>query len=142
MLWMSCGIKPQAMIGHSIGEYVAACLAGVFSLEDALRLVAARGRLMQRLPEGSMLALSLPAQDVQALLTGQTSLAAVNTHAQCVVSGTREEIQILMQILQTRGIDFQRLHTSHAFHSVMTESLLDEFTTLVRSLRLSPPQLP
>ncbi|HET8843483.1 MAG TPA: condensation domain-containing protein, partial [Ktedonobacteraceae bacterium] len=140
--WMAWGVRPAAMIGHSIGEYTAACLAGVFSLEDALRLVAARGRLMQQLPAGAMLALSLPKQEIQPLLSGQIDLAAVNTHSQCVVSGTTEDIENFTLTLQERGIEFQRLHTSHAFHSIMTEPVLEEFAALVRSIQLSSPQLP
>jgi amino acid adenylation domain-containing protein/non-ribosomal peptide synthase protein (TIGR01720 family) len=140
--WLAWGIHPTAMIGHSIGEYVAACLAGVFSLENALRLVATRGRLMQQLPEGAMLALPLPEQEIQTLLTGQIGLAAVNTHTQCVVAGPTEEIEELSRQLQARGIDCQRLHTSHAFHSALVEPVLSEFTRLVASIPLSPPQIP
>ncbi|HEU5230072.1 MAG TPA: type I polyketide synthase, partial [Ktedonobacteraceae bacterium] len=140
--WLAWGIRPVAMIGHSVGEYVAACLAGVFSLEDALRLVAARGCLMQQLPTGAMLALALPEQEVQTLLTGQLCLATVNAHTQCVVSGPTEEIAALARQLQARGIDCQRLHTSHAFHSAMVEPILSDFTKLVESTPLSPPQIP
>src|SRR5439155_6343922 len=85
-LWMSWGVHPEAMIGHSIGEYVAACLAGVFSLEDALKLVAARGRMMQQLPAGTMLAVRLPERQVQPLLQDKLCLATVNGAALCVVS--------------------------------------------------------
>ena len=91
-LWIAWGIQPQAMIGHSIGEYVAACLAGVFSLEDALALVAARGRLMQQLPSGAMLAVALPEQEVHPLLGQQLSLAALNGPSLCVVSGPPEAV--------------------------------------------------
>ncbi|GHO57926.1 non-ribosomal peptide synthetase/type I polyketide synthase [Ktedonobacter robiniae] len=140
--WIAWGIHPVAMIGHSIGEYVAACLAGVFTLEDALRLVTARGHLMQSMPEGAMLALSQPEQEVQALLTGRLSLAAVNTHTQCVVAGPIAEIETLEQQLSVQGSASQRLRTSHAFHSEMMEPILDEFATLVASIKLSAPQIP
>ena len=92
-LWMSWGIQPTAMIGHSIGEYAAACLAGVFSLEDALAVVAARGRLIQQLPVGAMLAVALPEPDVLPLLKPDLALAAVNTVHESVVSGPIEAIE-------------------------------------------------
>ena len=91
-LWMSWGVRPAAMVGHSIGEYVAACLAGVFSLEDALKLVAARGRLMQQQPEGSMLAVSLSEKEIQPYLDKNISLAAINGASLCVVSGGNKSI--------------------------------------------------
>lgn len=140
--WEAWGVYPTAMIGHSIGEYVAACLAGVFSLEDALRLVAARGRLMQQLTEGAMLAVPLPEEEVQILLSGQLCLAAVNTNTQCVVSGPTAEIEALAQHLRARELDCSRLHTSHAFHSVLVEPIVDEFVALVRSIALHAPQIP
>ena len=114
----------------------------VFSLEDALYLVAARGRLMQQLPEGSMLAVSLPEQEIQVLLTGRLCLAASNTQAQCVVSGPTVEIDALEQELKSRDLDCRRLRTSHAFHSSMVEPVLEEFVTLVRSLKLHSPEIP
>ncbi|GCF09960.1 non-ribosomal peptide synthetase/type I polyketide synthase [Dictyobacter arantiisoli] len=140
--WESWGVHPAAMIGHSIGEYVAACLAGVFSLEDALQLVTARGRLMQQLPEASMLAITLPAQELQALLTGRLSIAAINTHTQCVVAGPTVEIEGLMRQLQSREINCRLLHTSHAFHSILVEPIVDEYVALVRSIQLHSPQRP
>ncbi|GHO70186.1 hypothetical protein KSC_090780 [Ktedonobacter sp. SOSP1-52] len=140
--WEAWGVHPSAMIGHSIGEYVAACLAGVFSLEDALQLVAARGRLMQQLPAGAMLTVSLPAQEVQAFLDDRLSIAAINTQTQCVVSGPTDAVESLARRLQIRGIDCRRLHTSHAFHSLMVDPIIDEFVELVRSIPLHPPRLP
>lgn len=141
-LWQEWGVKPQAMIGHSIGEYVAACLAGVFSLEEALSLVAARGRLMQGLPDGSMLAVPLPEQEILPLLDGNLSLAVINSPALCVVSGTTEAIVALQNELDEQGIGCRRLHTSHAFHSVMMDPILESFTERVRKVSLMPPQLP
>lgn len=140
--WEAWGIHPTAMIGHSIGEYVAACLAGVFSLEDALLVVATRGRLMQQLPEGAMLAVPLPEQEVQNLLTGQLCLAATNTQTQCVVSGPTAEIDELAQVLQARAIDCRRLRTSHAFHSMMVDPIVSEFTALLESVTLHAPHIP
>jgi acyl transferase domain-containing protein len=145
-LWISWGIKPQAAIGHSIGEYVAACLAGVFSLEDALALVATRGKLMQELPQGAMLSIPLPATEIQALFGEQTnehlSLAAINTPAQCVVSGTAEAIAALQDRLQSRGIEYRPLHTSHAFHSAMMEPICTQFADCFAGVQLNSPQIP
>ncbi len=139
-LWMSWGISPQSMIGHSIGEYVAACLAGVMSVEDALRLVAARGRLMQQLPSGAMLSVPLPEAEVRDLLNENLSLAASNAPALCVVSGTDEAINALQNQLQ--GVECRRLHTSHAFHSPMMETILEPFEKEVSKVKLNPPKIP
>ncbi|HEY0170313.1 MAG TPA: acyltransferase domain-containing protein, partial [Pyrinomonadaceae bacterium] len=136
------GVKPAAMLGHSIGEYVAACLAGVFSLEDALRLVAARGRLMQSMPGGRMAAVGLTEEEVLRLLPGDISLAAVNEPASCVVSGPPEAVERFEEELAGRGVGFRRLHTSHAFHSAMMEPVLEAFTREVRQARLRAPEIP
>ncbi|MEQ8973601.1 MAG: SDR family oxidoreductase [Coleofasciculus sp. C1-SOL-03] len=141
-LWMSWGVHPVAMIGHSIGEYVAACLAGVFSLEDALALVTARGQLMQQLPSGSMLAVPLPEKEVQLLLGETLSLAAINGSSSCVVSGTTEAVEALQNQLASSGVDCRRLHTSHAFHSPMMEPILEPFQERVTQVTLKPPQIP
>jgi len=141
-LWMAWGIRPQALIGHSIGEYVAACLAGVLSLDDALALVAARGRLMQQLPSGAMLAVPLPELEVQALLGDQLSLAAVNGPARCVVSGPLDAIAELERQLAARAVDCRRLHTSHAFHSKMMEPMLEPFMKHVYAVQLKAPSIP
>lgn len=141
-LWQEWGLQPQAMIGHSIGEYVAACLAGLFSLEDALRLVATRGRLMQSVPGGAMLSVPLDEQALQPFLNEQVSLAAVNAPALCVVSGTFEAIAGLEKKLTGQGIDCRRLHTSHAFHSPMMEPILKPFIDEVQKVKLHPPQQP
>jgi amino acid adenylation domain-containing protein len=141
-LWMEWGVQPQAMIGHSIGEYVAACLSGVFSLEEALALVAARGRLMQLLPSGAMLAVSLSDSEVQPLLSKELSLAAINAPSLCVVSGVTEAVETLENQLIGQGVECRRLHTSHAFHSQMMEPILGAFTDLVKQVRLCAPQIP
>ncbi|HSF39387.1 MAG TPA: amino acid adenylation domain-containing protein [Thermoanaerobaculia bacterium] len=143
-LWMEWGIRPTAMIGHSLGEYVAACLAGVFSLPDALHLVAARGRLMQQLPPGAMLAVSLPEQELRGLLgeaAPSLSLAAVNAPALGSVSGPLAAIEAFAALLTERGIEHRRLHTSHAFHSAMMEPALRPFAELVATIDLQPPRL-
>jgi amino acid adenylation domain-containing protein len=141
-LWMEWGVRPEAMLGHSVGEYVAACLAGVLSLEDALALVAVRGRLMQALPRGAMLAVPLAEAEVLTLLGDALSLAAVNAPSLCVVSGPEEAIEALRARLAARGLEGRRLHTSHAFHSAAMDEVLEPLTEVVRSLRLSPPQIP
>lgn len=142
ILWQEWGVSPQAMIGHSIGEYVAATLAGVFSLEDALALVAKRGQLMQQQPSGAMLAVSLSEQQCQNLLNNQLSLAAINGLSQCVVSGPTEAIDTLQQQLLEQGVESRRLHTSHAFHSKMMEAVVEPFIERVKQLPLHPPQIP
>ncbi|MET0645392.1 MAG: beta-ketoacyl synthase N-terminal-like domain-containing protein [Pyrinomonadaceae bacterium] len=143
-LWMRWGVRAEAMIGHSVGEYVAACLAGVMSLEDALSLVAVRGRLMQQLPGGAMLAVPLSENDVVALLghDERLSLAAVNNPSLCIVSGPVESVNQLAARCSQNGVDTRLLHTSHAFHSEMMEPMLDEFLQHVRRVKLSPPQIP
>ncbi|MCY1078495.1 type I polyketide synthase [Archangium lansingense] len=144
-LWMSWGVKPQAMLGHSIGEYVAACLAGVFSLEHALRLVAARGKLMQGLPSGAMLAVPLSEDEVQPYLRSggsELSLAALNGPMQCVLSGTHAAVEAVRRQLQEAGVQCSLLVTSHAFHSSMMNPILDAFTAQVAAVPLKPPTLP
>ena len=143
-LWQSWGIEPWAMLGHSVGEYVAACLADVFTLEDALRLVALRGKLMGACPPGAMTAVPLAEADVLTLLAEATgkelSLAAVNEAERCVVAGPTPAIETFEHTLAERGITCRRLHTSHAFHSAMMDSALGPFTDPLRRLRLNPPK--
>jgi acyl transferase domain-containing protein/acyl carrier protein len=139
---MKWGVQPQAMIGHSIGEYVAACLAGVFTLEEALSLVAARGRLMQEMPAGAMLAVHLPEAEVAPWLGAELSLAAVNAPSLSVVSGTHEAVAELERKLGERGTGSRRLHTSHAFHSRMMEPVIAEFVALVGRVELRAPKIP
>ncbi|OYD88323.1 polyketide synthase, partial [Nostoc sp. 'Peltigera membranacea cyanobiont' 213] len=142
-LWMQWGVQPMAMIGHSIGEYVAATIAGVFSLEDALIVVAKRGKLMQQLPQGSMLAIALPLTDVQFLLDAQplVELAAINSPSACVVSGTVEAIATFQNQLSSKGIESRLLHTSHGFHSLMMQPMLEAFVQAVNKVKLNPPQI-
>ena len=125
------GIRPAAYIGHSLGEYVAACLAGVFSLESTLRLVARRGRLMQSMPRGSMLSVSLAAERVRELLDESVSVAAVNGPEMCVVSGPAPRIEALRQRLARLNVRHSLLSTSHAFHSPMMDPIVDEFARFV-----------
>ncbi len=141
-LWQSWGVIPQATIGHSIGEYVSACLAGVFSLEDALLLVANRGRMMWELPRGSMLSVRLSAAELAPQLSGELAIAAINSPTLCVVSGSSEEIELLRSRLETREIACRLLHTSHAFHSSMMDPIVATFGDVVSQVKLSPPQIP
>lgn len=141
-LWMSWGIRPAALLGHSIGEYVAACLAGVFSLPDALALVACRGRLMQGLPAGAMLAVALPEETVYPLLDERLSLAAHNGPALCVVAGDLGPVDSLQYRLRDAGVACSRLRTSHAFHSVMMEPILGTFAKQLSQVKGSRPDLP
>jgi len=141
-LWMEWGVRPRAMIGHSVGEYVAACLAGVFSLEDALSLVAARGRLMQGLPQGAMCAVALPEEELSPLLGETLSLAAVNTPALCVVSGPTDAVSRLRQQLDSRGAINHSLHVSHAFHSSMMKPILESFAREAQKVKRNPPRIP
>jgi acyl transferase domain-containing protein/thioesterase domain-containing protein len=138
--WISLGIQPAAMVGHSIGEFVAACLAGVFSLEDALDITAYRGRLMYGLPAGSMAAVPLPAGDIY--LDGTLSLAAINNPSMCVVSGPTASIAALEERLAKQSIASRRLVTSHAFHSTMMDPILGAFEERLRTITLHPPRLP
>ncbi|MGE5340373.1 MAG: amino acid adenylation domain-containing protein [Candidatus Omnitrophota bacterium] len=138
------GIIPNGMIGHSIGEFAAACLAGVFSLEDALRLVVNRGKWMQEMPKGAMVSVSIGEEELMPLLAGyrDISLAAVNSPSNCVVAGPFETIELFEQHLVREGYGFSRLHTSHAFHSVMMEPMLERFEACVKGVSLNAPQLP
>ncbi len=120
-LWMSRGLRPYAMIGHSVGEFVAATLANAISFEDGLRLVASRGRLMQSQPQGAMVSVRADAQTVSAYLKGDVEIAAVNAPKLSVISGPFAEIDEVCSALEAGGIAFSRLHTSHAFHSPMMD---------------------
>lgn len=141
-LWMSWGVKPNAMIGHSIGEYVAACLSGVFSLDTALELVSLRGQLMQSLPSGSMLAVSLSESELQPFLTNDVVLAAHNAPRGCVVSGPSEAIDELRDRLTQQAIQCRLLQTSHAFHSPMMDPIVAPFLERVKQVSLQAPQIP
>ncbi|BAY84413.1 putative beta-ketoacyl synthase [Calothrix parasitica NIES-267] len=141
-LLMEWGIKPTAMIGHSIGEYVAATIAGVFSLEDALMLVAKRGQLMQEMPTGGMLAVPLPFEEIEPLLAEGLSVAAINTPSSCVISGTCEQIKSLQAQLANKQVDTRLLHTSHGFHSRLMEPMLESFVKQLSQINLQPPQIP
>lgn len=141
-LWMEWGVRPSAMIGHSIGEYTAACVAGVFSLEDALAIVAERGRLMQELGEGAMLAVALPERELLPLLGDDLSVAACNAPRECVVAGDVEAVGALEDRLRAEEVIVHRLRTTRAFHSPMTKPVLDLFRQQMERVRLSEPRIP
>jgi acyl transferase domain-containing protein/thioesterase domain-containing protein/acyl carrier protein len=141
-LWMKWGVHPSAMIGYSLGEFVAGCLAGVFSLEDALMLVATRARMMQEMSPGAMLSVPLPEAEIIPLLGDELSLAAVNGPSICVVSGPIDAIEALEDELIGRDIEGQRLHTSHGFHSWMMEPAVKPFMEVVKRVPLGTPQIP
>ena len=140
--WKSIGIGPDIMVGHSIGEYAAACLSGVISLADCIKLVCIRGRLMQGLPSGSMLAVGLPEAELTGQLNNKLSLAVLNGPNGCVISGEDDDIQDFQAQLEEQEIDSTLLKTSHAFHSVMMDPILDQFTDEVSKITLSAPQIP
>ncbi|MEO1131282.1 MAG: beta-ketoacyl synthase N-terminal-like domain-containing protein [Cyanobacteria bacterium J06639_1] len=140
--WASWSIHPQMAIGHSIGEYVVACLAGVFSLEDALHLVAVRGRLMAQMPPGAMVAVPLAASDIEPLLVAGTAIAAYNAPELCAVSGTPEAIATFQTQLEQQGINYRPLHTSHAFHTSAVESVAPAFAAELATISLNAPQFP
>ena len=141
-LWLRWGLKPGAMIGHSLGEFVAACLAEVMTLEEALSAIAFRAKLMQEQPEGCMLAVHLPENDVQPLTGHDVSLAAVNSPSLCTLSGTLSAVADLESKLKDMGVRCQRIHTSHAFHSEMMRPVTEPFKEKLKKIRLSPPKIP
>ncbi len=141
-LWQAWGIAPGAMLGHSVGEYVGACLAGVFSLEDGLGVLAARARLMAEMPAGSMLAVRLPEAELRPKLIEPIALAAINSPGLCVVSGPTESIEAFEKYLEAEKIVSKRLPTSHAFHSSMMDGVLPAFLEKLRTISLSPPEIP
>ncbi|MCB9183926.1 MAG: amino acid adenylation domain-containing protein [Flavobacteriales bacterium] len=141
-LWMHWGITPDAMMGHSIGEFSAGCLAGVFSLEDAVKLVANRGRMMQELPGGSMLSIRTAEEDVVKKLPAGCSIAANNGPQLCVASGPHKAIAQLQAELEKDGITCKLLVTSHAFHSPMMDAIVAPYKKVVESVKLSAPRIP
>ena len=141
-VWMHWGVRPEAMIGHSVGEYAAACVSGTFSFEDGLALVAERGRLVQGMPPGVMLAVPLGESALRPLLSKALSLAAVNAPAQCVVSGPEPAIHALECKLGRFGLQGSRLHTSHAFHSAMMDPILKPFADRLGAIPHREPIIP
>ena len=141
-LWESWGIKPAAMLGHSVGEYTAAHLAGVMSLEDALAVVAMRGELMQQMPPGVMAAVPLSATRLEQSLGRGAEIAAVNAPELCTVSGSVEAVSELAERLRAQGVELRLLHTSHAFHSEMMQPVLAPFAAYLKGIKLNAPGIP
>ncbi|MFP2932573.1 amino acid adenylation domain-containing protein, partial [Pyxidicoccus sp. 3LG] len=141
-LWMSFGFKPAALLGHSFGEYAAACIAGVLSLEDALTLAVIRGELMSRMPPGGMLAVGLSPEELLPQLPPELELASYNGPFRCVVSGPVAPLEMLEGALSGRGVGVMRLSAAHAFHSRAVEPLMPELERAVAKLKLQPPTVP
>jgi phthiocerol/phenolphthiocerol synthesis type-I polyketide synthase E len=141
-LWMQWGVQPESMIGHSVGEYVAACLSGVFSLEDALKVVAFRGHLFETLPRGAMLSISIGESEVETFLGDEVSLAAINAPAHCVLSGSLDRMKEVQGELASRGVEARLLPVERAGHSTFVTPILDKFTKFVGEFRLGCPRIP
>src|SRR5437763_935132 len=141
-LWLSLGVRPAALIGHSLGEYTAAVIAGVLTLEDALALVAARARLFERLPPSAMLSVGLSEEEVTPLLGPGLSLAAINGPAQAVVSGDVEAVERLYERLAERGVRVRRLRMSAPGHSALVDAIASEFAEATRGISAERPSIP
>ena len=141
-LWMSWGVKPAALVGHSMGENTAACVAGVMSFEDCIGLVHLRGSLFDTIPAGGMLSVSLPADDLTPLLGEGLDLGAVNAPNLSVATGAQDALDALEAELTSRDVDFQRIAIDIAAHSAMLEPILDDFGAYLRAIDLKAPQIP
>lgn len=141
-LFKSWGIEPKSMIGHSLGEYAAACLAGVFSLSDALALVALRGRLFETLPPGAMVSVQMREADVATLHLADVDIAAINGPDNCVISGKIGAIEKATAILESKGIEFRRLHIDTAAHCSMVDAIVGELRSFLGQLKLDAPKIP
>lgn len=144
-LWRSWGIEPTVVMGHSVGEYVAACVAGVFSLEDGLKLIALRGRLMQTLStDGEMVAVFTNQSQVQAAIqphAEKVAIAALNGPQNIVISGDRQAVRSAVAILESQGVETRQLKVSHAFHSPLIEPMLGDFERVASRVTFSPPKI-
>jgi phthiocerol/phenolphthiocerol synthesis type-I polyketide synthase E len=141
-LWQSLGITPDAIVGHSMGEYVAACLADVFSLEDALRLIAVRAKLVSELPEGAMRAVMMPEAELRPLLPGNVFICLINGPNLCVIAGAADAVEEFEKFLTEREIIFRPVRNGHAFHSRMLDPVATAYVAEVSRVQLRPPQIP
>jgi phthiocerol/phenolphthiocerol synthesis type-I polyketide synthase E len=142
MLWLSWGVHPQAMLGQSLGEYTAACLAGVLTCEDALHLIALRGALMQKMPAGAMLSVALSAAATQARLLPGVEIAACNAEDVTVVCGPGDLLSAWQHQLHADGVLCQRLHVSRAFHSALLDPMIPAFVEALQNVELHAPRMP
>jgi len=143
-LWKSWGIEPDVVMGHSVGEYVAACVAGVFSLEDGLKLIAERGRLMQALPKnGKMVAIFASEDQVRRVISSfdQVSIAAINGQNNIVISGEAKAVEVVVYKLEKQGLETRQLNVSHGFHSPLMEGMLDDFSKVASEVQYSSPSI-
>ena len=141
-LWMDCGIQPEILAGHSIGEFVAACVAGVMTLDDGIKMVVERARLMQSMPSGKMLSVRASASSVESYISDKISLAVVNSPNLCVLSGPEEQIEKTRQKLEAKDFACSILHTSHAFHSSMMDPVIKPFREICQTIKFNKPQIP
>lgn len=140
--WQSLGVEPTMMVGHSIGEFVAATVAGVWELEDALRIVALRGKLMHDLPPGSMLAVNKSADSIKKILPPELQIASNNAPNLCVVAGPDLSVRDFKRQLESEGVVCHGLHTSHAFHSAMVDPIIEPLREAIAKIPLRAPQKP
>ena len=141
-LWQSMGITPDAIVGHSMGEYVAACVAGVLSLDDALRLIATRAKLVNELPQGAMLAVTLPENELLPFLPEDLSISLINGPRLCVVAGPVAAVAELERMLTARSVICRHVQNTHAFHSRMLDPIVKAFQEEVSKVRLNEPTIP
>ncbi|NIA02531.1 MAG: acyltransferase domain-containing protein, partial [Nitrospirae bacterium] len=141
-LWRTWGVTPDVMIGHSLGEYVAACLSGVLTLEEALILVASRGQLMQEMDSGKMLAVPLSEEEIKPFLEEHVSIAVVNHSKSIVLSGPSNSIDSISKNLEENGIVGRMLKTSHAFHSESVAKIIPEFREKLNQVNFKSPKIP
>jgi len=141
-LWIHLEIVPDALAGHSMGEYVAACLSGVLSLDDALKLIAKRAELVSSLPPGRMLAVTLPEKEILPLLDEQLSISLINSPDLCVVAGAEESVNKFEKVLSRRNILYRRVQNAHAFHSKMMDPIFNNLVDEVKQVKLNSPQIP
>ena len=136
-VWLAWGVEPAALMGHSIGEFAAACTAGVFSLEDGLKMIAQRGQAMQALPGGSMMSVRLPGAEVEPMLWGDMAIGSFNGPSLCVVAGPDDQVAELQAKLEADDVVCRHLHTSHAFHSPMMKEIVAPFAEFVSQFQVT-----